>query len=119
MTGSKHFIQDRTALLLVSANGFLALAAVVLIGLKLSAAQGTINYIVSYRASLGIDSYSQGTVWDIVSFIAAAVTIFTISLLLGYRTYKINRQLSLTVLVLTLPLLVLLIIVSNALLILR
>lgn len=106
-------------MLLVSANGFLALAAVVLIALKLNAVQGTVNYIVSYRASLGIDSYTQGTMWDIVSFMVAAVVIFGISVALSYRSYKISRQLSLSVLILTLPLLLLLIIVSNALLILR
>lgn len=119
MTGKRHFIQDRTALLLVSANAFLALAAVVLISLKLNASKGTVNYIVSYRSSLGIDSYTQGTFWDIVSFMVAAVLILTLSVVLAYRSYRIKRELSIAVLALTVPLLVLLIIVSNALLILR
>ena len=119
MTGKKHFIQDRSALLLVSTNAFLALAAVVLISLKLNASKGTVNYIVSYRASLGIDSYAQGTFWDIMSFIVAAALILTLSVLLAVRTYHIKRELSMAVLILTFPLLVLLIIVTNALLILR
>ena len=119
MTGKKHFIQDRSTLLLVSVNAFLTLAAVVLISLKLNASKGTVNYIVSYRASLGIDSYAQGTFWDIMSFIVAAVLILVMGIVLAYRTYHIKRELSVGVLVRTVPLLVLLIIVSNALLILR
>lgn len=119
MTSKRHFIQDRSALLLVSTNAFLALAAATLIALKLNASKGTVNYIVSYRASLGIDSYTQGGVWDIMSFIVAAVLIFVLSILLAYRTYHIKRELSIAILLLTIPLLVLLIIVSNALLILR
>ncbi len=119
MSSQKHFIQDRSALLLVSLNAFLALAAVVLVALKLDSSKGTVNYIVSFRSSLGFDGYTQGTAWDIVSFMVAAVLIFTVGLALAYRTYKIKRELSLGVLALTLPLLVLLIIVSNALLLLR
>lgn len=119
MTTKRHFIHDRTALLLVSVNAFLALAAVVLISLKLNASKGTVNYIISYRASLGIDSYTQGTFWDIMSFIVAAVLILVLGILLAYRTHRIKRELSLAVLILTLPLLLFLLIVSNALLILR
>ena len=119
MSSQKHFIQDRLALLLVSLNAFLALAAVVLVALKLDSSKGTVNYIVSFRSSLGFDGYTQGTAWDIVSFMVAAVHIFAVGLALAYRTYKIKRELSLGVLALTLPLLVLLIIVSNALLLLR
>lgn len=119
MSSTKHFIQDRTALLLVSVNAFLALAAMVLIGLKLDASKGTVNYIVSFRSSLGFDGYTQGTVWDVASFMVAAGLIFLIGLTLSYRTYPIKRELSLAVLTLTVPLLVLVIIVSNALLLLR
>ena len=88
MTTQKHFLQDRTALLLVSGSAFLTLAAIVLVLLKLGAGQGTSNYIVSYRASLGIDRYTTGTVTDIVSFMVAAVLIFGVSLTLSYRTSR-------------------------------
>jgi len=119
MATQKHFLQDRTALLLVSGTAFLTLASVVLILLKLGSGQGTSNYIVSYRASLGIDRYTTGTVRDIISFIVAAVLIFGISLVLSYRAYPVKRELSLVVLALTAPLLLFLIVVSNALLVLR
>ena len=119
MSSQKHFIQDRTALLLVSVNTFLALSAVVLVALKLNASRGTASYIISYRSSLGIDGYTQGTVWDVGSFIVAAVLALLIGTVLGYRAYPIKRELSLAVLTLTVLLLVLVIIVSYALLLLR
>lgn len=117
MATHKHFLQDRTALLLVSGTAFLTLVAVVLILLKLG--QGSSNYIVSYRASLGIDRYATGTVKDLIAFIIAAVLIFGFSLTLGYKAYPVKRELSLVVLSLTFPLLLFLIVVSNALLDLR
>jgi hypothetical protein len=119
MATQKHFLQDRTALLLVSAAAFLTLTTVVLILLKLSSGQGGGNYIIAYRSSVGIDRYTTGTVGDIIAFIVAALLNFAISTILGYRTYALRRELSLTILVLALPLLLFLIVVSNALLVLR
>jgi len=119
MATQKHFLQDRTTLLLVSIMSFLTLLAVVLVLLKLGGTQGTSNYIVSYRSSLGIDRYATGTARDIVSFMVAAVLIFGVSLTLSYRSYQVRRELSLVVLSLSIPLLLLLIVVSNALLVLR
>lgn len=119
MASQKHFLQDRTALLLVSGTAFLTLASVVLVLLKLGSGQGNSNYIIAYRASLGIDRYTTGTVRDILSFIAAALLIFAITLVLSFRAYPIKRELSLVVLALAVPLLLFLIIVSNALLVLR
>lgn len=119
MATKQHFLQDRTALLLVSGLAFLTVLTVILILLKLGGGQGTSDYIVSYRTSLGINRYTTGTVRDILSLIVAAVLIFGTSLTIAYRSYRIRRELSLTVLVLTVPLLVFLIVVSNALLVLR
>jgi hypothetical protein len=119
MATQKHFLQDRTALLLVSGSAFLTVAAIVLVLLKLGSGQNSTNYIVSYRASLGIDRYTQGTVTDIVGFMVAAALIFGISLTLSYRAYRVKRELSLVVMALTIPMLLFLIVVSNALLVLR
>jgi hypothetical protein len=119
MASQKHFLHDRTALLLVSGSAFLTLVAVVLIVLKLGSGQGTTNYIVSYRDNLGIDRYTTGTALDIVSFAVAAVLVFGMGIALAYRAYAVKRELSLAVLALTVPLLLFLIIVSNALLVLR
>lgn len=119
MAANKHFLQDRTALLLVSSTAFLTLVAVVLVLLKLDSGQGTSNYIISYRATLGIDKYATGTIKDILSFVVAALLIFGVGVVLGYRTYKVRRELSIAILALTVPLLLFLIVVSNALLVLR
>lgn len=119
MANPKSFFEDRRALLLVSINSFLALIACVLILLKINASKGTANYIISYRSSLGIDGYTQGGVWDIVSFIVAALVILFFGLLLSYRAYKIRRELSVGILAFTTFLLALLIVVSNSLLTLR
>lgn len=117
MATNKHFLQDRTALLLVSGTAFLTIAAVALIILKMGS--GNTNYIVSYRATLGIDRYATGTVRDVLSFVVASVLIFGVSLTLAYRAYPVKRELSLVVLALTVPLLLFLIVISNALLVLR
>jgi hypothetical protein len=98
---------------------FLMLAAIVLILLKLGSGQGTSNYIISYRASLGIDRYATGTIKDVLSFIVAAILIFVVGVVSGYRTYPVRRELALVIMVLTMPLLLFLIVVSNALLVLR
>lgn len=119
MATGKRFIEDRSALLLVSIDSFLALVASVLILLKINATKGTANYIISYRSSLGIDGYTQGTVWDVVSFLVAALLLLGLGLALSYRAYRIRRELAIGVLALTAFLLVLLIVVSNALLMLR
>lgn len=119
MATGKRFIEDRSALLLVSLDSFLALVACVLILLKINATKGTANYIISYRSSLGIDGYTQGTVWDVASFIAAALLLTVLGFALSYRVYRIRRELSVGLLALTAFLLMLLIVVSNALLMLR
>ena len=119
MAAKQHFLQDRTALLLVSGLAFLTLLTVILILLKLGGGQGTGDYIVSYRTSLGINRYTTGTVRDILSLIVAAVMIFATSLTIAYRSYRIRRELSLTVLALTIPLLIFLMVVSYLLLALR
>jgi hypothetical protein len=119
MATKKHFLQDRTALLLVSGNAFLALAAVTAVLLKLDAGQGSGSYITSYRPSLGIDRYTNGTIWDILSFVVFAMLIVGVSITLSYRVYTIKRELSLLVLALTGVLLTFSLVVSYSLLLSR
>ena len=99
---------------------FLTLASVVLILLRLGSVPGSSSsYFVSYRASLGIDRYTLGTIGDVLSFVLAAVLIFGISLVLAYRSYQVRRELSMVILALTIVLLLFLIFVTNSLLVLR
>jgi len=118
MATNKHFLQDRTTLLLVSILSFITLAAVVLIVLRLGSIPGGGEHIVSYRASLGIDHYELGTIRDVLSFVVAALLLFGMSIVLAYRAYPVRRELSVVVLVLTIVLLSFLIFVSNSLLVL-
>ncbi len=125
MSSNKHFLQDRTVLLLVSIESFLTLLATTLILLKLSTVRGKVSFVTQFRSQPNALDFVtggvgvNGTVWDIVGFIAAAVLFFGIGTALAYRVYKINRSLSVVVLTLTLILLLFLIAVSNILLILR
>jgi hypothetical protein len=119
MASQKHFLQDRTALLLVSGTAFLALISVILILLKLGNGRGSATYFMAYRPSLGIDRYVPGTTQDIWAFMVAAVLIFAVGVVMSYRSYSVKRELALTILALNIPLLLFLIVVSNALLVLR
>lgn len=119
MSKNKLYFRDRTALLLLSVGLFLAIANSILIVLRMTAVRGSSNYIVSYRANLGHDHYTQGSVWDIMGFMLAGLIIFVFSMVLSYRVYGIRQTLSKAILALSAFLLVLLIVVSNALLVLR
>lgn len=125
MTDKKHFLQDRTILLYVSIESFMTLLSIVLILLKLSTAQGKITFVTQFRSQPNATDFVSGglaingTIWDVLSFIVAAVLFYGVGMALAYRTHKLNRNLSLVILVLTLILLIFLIAVSNILLILR
>lgn len=118
MASHKKYFHDHFVLLLLSVNAFLAVAGSILILLRLGTGHGT-GYIVQYRASLGISAFKTGGVSDLLSFIAFALLILVIHLVLSMRSYQIHRQLAITVLSLGILLLTLTIIISNALLVLR
>ncbi|MFA5004225.1 MAG: hypothetical protein WC498_03045 [Candidatus Saccharimonadales bacterium] len=120
MASKKHFLQDRAALLLVSGNAFLAAVSIILVSLRLNATQGVSVYIVGYRPSLGIGgAYIRGTIWGILSFVFFTALVLIGGIILSYRIYAIKRELALTVLALTIPLFLFLIVVANALLVLH
>lgn len=105
-------------LLLLSVNTFLALAASLLVLLRLSSGHGN-AYIVQYRPSLGINAYKTGSVTELLAFIGFALLVLVIHTILSMRAYHIHRQLAVSILGLGILLLTLCIIVSNALLVLR
>lgn len=125
MAVNKHFLQDRMVLLFLSIETFLALLTNVMILLRLNAVGAKDTYLVQFRsqpnaidfATGGVGVY--GTVWDIVSFIVAAVLFYVIGLMIAYRVYKLRRELALVVLAITGILLLFLLAVSNILLIIR
>ena len=125
MASNKHFLHDRTVLLLVSIQSFMTLLAATLILLKLSTVRGKVSFVTQFRSQPNALDFVtggvgiNGTVWDIVGFIVAAVLFFGVGTVLAYRVYKIDRSLSIVILVLTLILLLFLTAVSNILLTLR
>ncbi len=115
---SKQYFRDHLVLLLLSINGFLALAGIILVLLRLSTSHGT-GYIVQYRSSLGINAFKTGSVVELLSFIVFAILAVVVHSVLSHRVYHVHRQLSIAILNLGVLLLLLMIIVSNALLALR
>lgn len=116
MANHKTFFRDQTALLLVSGNAFLTFLLIIFVWLKISAGGMNSNYFISYRPSLGIGARQEGTVWDILSFVAFSVVVLVLGVVLSYKTYHIKRDLSITILALTLPLLIFLLVVAYLLL---
>lgn len=118
MATSKKYFHDHFVLLLLSVNAFLAVAASILVLLRLSSSHGN-SYIVQYRPSLGINAYQTGSVLELLSFVVFALLVLTVHTMISLRAYQIHRQLAIAVLSLGILLLILTIIVSNALLVLR
>lgn len=116
---SKRYLHDKIILALVSVNIFLALTCVVFILLRFGASSGANGYIVQYRQNLGIGAFKTGSLGSILSFAGYAPIIAAINIMLSIRVYHIKRELSLIILSLSILLLVLAVIVSNALLVLR
>ena len=113
----KKYVRDRAILLLLSVNAFLTLLTIILILFRIGDANG--SYIAQYRATLGVNVFKPGSIFDILSFGVFALLVFAINFVLSARTYRIHRQLSIVILSIGALLLIFAIIVSNALLLLR
>jgi len=118
MASNKKYFHDHLVLLLLSINGFLAVAGSIFILLRLTTSQGS-SYIVQYRSSLGVNAFKSGGVVDLLSFIAFALLVLVAHTFLSLRAYHVHRQLAVAILSLGILLLILTVIVSNALLVLR
>jgi hypothetical protein len=106
MASSKKYFHDHFVLLLLSINAFLAIA-------------GSLFILVRLSPSLGINAYQNGSIIELLSFVAFALLVLVVHGLLSLRAYKIHRQLAIVILGLGILLLLLTIIISNALLVLR
>lgn len=105
-------------LLLLSTNTFVTLLASILILLRLDGGR-TDGYIVQYRANLGLSAFKTGDASTLISFIVFAGLVLLFHTLMSIKAYHVRRQFSVSVLAMGLLLLVLVLIVSNALLVLR
>jgi hypothetical protein len=117
MALSKKYFHDHLVLLLLSVQAFLALATSIFVLLRLSSGHSS-GHIVAYRPALGVNAYQPGGVSELLGFVGFALLILLVHTVLSMRTYKIHRQLSISILSLGILLLVLNSIVSNALLLL-
>jgi hypothetical protein len=113
----KEYFHDRAVLLLLTASGFLAALGSLLVLLKFDPGRNE-GYITQYRANLGISGYKTGSSTDLMAFIAFLGLILIINIILSIRVYNIHRQFSIVILGMSVLLMILAIIVSNALLVL-
>ena len=113
------YLHDKFILLLISINVFLAFLCLAVILLRIGVGQGSSDYIVQYRANLGISAFKSGSLAGIASFGLFTVLILATNILLSMRTYHLHRKLSVAILSLSAFLLAIAIIVSNSLLALR
>jgi len=115
----KKYLQDKLVLLLLSANVFLAFLCAALIFLRLNFGQGAEGYITEYRSNLGISAFRVGGIGGLLSFAGFAFVLMICNVALSIRAYRVRRELSLSILIAGLLLLLLAIIVSNALMVLH
>lgn len=118
MATTKKYFHDHLVLLLLSVNGFLAVAGSIFILVRLSTSHGN-GYIVQFRPTLGINTYQNGSILDLLSFVAFAGLVLGVHTVLSMRAYTVNRQVAIAILSLGILLLALAIIISNSLLNLR
>lgn len=115
----KRYFYDRVVLALVSALLFITVVAILNIILRVTTGQVATDYLVEYRSTVGIGTFTYGDVLGIVSFIAFLILTTVISTALSLKTYVIKRELAVTVLSFGILLCVVAAIVSNALLAVR
>lgn len=118
MSNEQKYFHDRVVLLLLSICTFLVILASLLVLLRLDSGRNE-GYIIQYRTNLGITAYKAGSVSELVSFALFLVIALVLGVVLSMRVYDVHRQFSVTILSMTLLLIVLAFIVSNALLVLR
>jgi hypothetical protein len=118
MSTSKRYLHDRLVLLLLTVNTFVALLTSVLILLRLDAGRAG-GYIIEYRVNRGLSAFKVGDSTEIIAFIFFVTFILIFNTLLSLRVYHIRRYFSIAILAMSLLLLTLALIVSNALLVLR
>lgn len=108
-------------MLLLSINAFLAIGGSLFILLSLSSGHSS-GYIVQCRDcsnTAAVNKFTNGGVGGLLAFVVFAIVVLAAHSTLSYRAYQIHRQLAVTILALGVLLLILMIIVSNALLVLR
>ncbi len=115
MATPKKYFHDRTILILLSVNAFLALANSLYILLSINFSSGA-TYVTRFRPRLGIDRYSQGSATGILSFAIFTLLVFGFHAYLSKKAYPIKRHFAIVILAFATLLLVLSTIISHELL---
>ncbi|HSW85453.1 MAG TPA: hypothetical protein VLF79_02465 [Candidatus Saccharimonadales bacterium] len=121
MAVSKKYFHDHIVMLLLSINAFLAIGGSIFVLLSLSSSHSS-SYIVQCRDCsnpAAANKFTNGSVSGLISFVIFAGVVLLAHSVLSYRAYNIHRQLSVVILAFGILLLTLMVIVSNALLVLR
>jgi hypothetical protein len=114
MATPKKYFHDRTVLLLLSINLFVALLLVVWIAAKLQGGH-TSAYFIQYRQNLGL-TFRTGGVSGPLSFVVFDLATLVATVVLSRKAYPIRRQLAITLIGLGIFLQILAFIVSRQLL---
>jgi hypothetical protein len=121
MAVPKKYFHDHLVMLLLSVNAFLAVGGGLFILLSLGSSHSN-GYIIQCRDCsnpAAANKFTNGSVTGLLGFVVFAALALTANIVLSLRAYKIHRQLAIAILALGIVLLALMIIVSNALLVLR
>jgi hypothetical protein len=118
MTIPSRYFHNRSILLLLIINSILVVTGSLLILFRLDS-NTTTNYIIEYRANLGIGEYEIGSALDIAGFVFFLLINFTLCILISLRTFLVRRHVAVMILAVSALLSLLTIIVSNALMALR
>jgi hypothetical protein len=115
MTVPKKYIHDRVILLLLSTNIFLALLGLLLILFNVGSNHSN-GFIVQYRSNLGLSAFKTGDASTFIGFMVFSIFVATFNTILSVKAFYVRRGFAVAVLGMTLLLLILAIVVSNALL---
>lgn len=115
MATKNKFSHDYLVLIFNGLSIFLSLILLSLILISLNS-QNINTYFVQYRPILGLNSFQTGSSIDIMSFFVFGFVFLAINLLLSYSVYKINRNFSIIIAMMSNLLLILTIFESNSLL---
>ena len=98
-TNDQSFIHDRSVLLLLTLNTFLAIALI--IRSLLSLGDSDAGYIKEYRGDLGLDGFKAGNILDILAFGLFALIIYGFQVFAVWKIYPLRKEIVTMVQILT------------------
>ncbi len=118
MTIPSRYFHNRSILLLLIINSVLVLTGSLLILFRLESSTTT-NYIIEYRANLGIAEYEIGSALDMAAFVFFLFINFALCVFISLRAFVVRKNVAVAILAISCLLSLLAIIVGMALLGLR